>query len=797
MTTPYAAGAPAYADAGYTGVIPVRLSQKQPALAGVTGREGNQTGPGWFAAPGTVSAYADHNIGWRLPAGYLGIDVDAYEAKHGAATLSALEAALGPLPRTYISTSRTDGISGIRIFQVPENMHSRGLLTAPQPDGTVTADVEVVQHHHRFVVVWPSVHRTGHTYRWLAPDGSALPEGSVPDPSQIPHMPVAWTRHLSTPQAQRTEGARLGVAEFQGVCTESTKPSALSVVARSFTGIAGSRHDTMFKALCWAAREAAAGLYSAPEAFGVLRGLWEAATAGEGRTAEFDVMLADACASVSPEDARRVRQRISGMEIPAMELFEYEQPAPEVPRHLPDSFWTARPFLSHVRQASHARLDSPDGVLMALAARTAAMLPPQLRVDTGIKSPVSLNMVAALVAPPGVGKSSAASRSQQILEVPEYLKIAGFGDGLPLGSGEGVTASYYGQVEEETEQAMAGADMATDSRKGRKRVIHKKVRDNNLFVLDEGSTLAEMAGRKGSTILSVLRTAAMGGTLGQANAAVENRRILPGGDYSFGLTVNYQPKITGNLFSEVEQGVGTPQRFFFARADDPTIPLEEVDDPGPLSLDFKEILTGESGPGADPFMPPSHVGPDAGAIRPMSVPAAERARIRSEHVAVNTGQLARPVLDAHEPVMIAKLAGILAVWDGRRDTSTSDWDLARLWWSVSCAVRGDLVSEIVADERTQARQRDDAKVDVAARSAVAVEEALADRSSNLTATVAAKFAELVHQRGALKRRDLQRSLSPAQYAVRKDAEQMAADMDWLIVSGADITPGASRPGADV
>ena len=56
----------------------------------------------------------------------IGIDVDHYisggKEKFGGDQLKELEAKLGPLPPTWISSSRSDGISGIRFFVVPKGI---------------------------------------------------------------------------------------------------------------------------------------------------------------------------------------------------------------------------------------------------------------------------------------------------------------------------------------------------------------------------------------------------------------------------------------------------------------------------------------------------------------------------------------------------------------------------------------------------------------------------------------------------------------------------------------------------
>src|SRR5690606_8083372 len=78
------------------------------------------------------------------------------------------------------------------------------------------------------------------------------------------------------------------------------------------------------------------------------------------------------------------------------------------PRILPPEVWDARPVLRHIRQAAHARARSADLVLGGTLARLAAMIPHQLKADTGVGSPAPLNLFVAGIGPSGAGKSSAA-----------------------------------------------------------------------------------------------------------------------------------------------------------------------------------------------------------------------------------------------------------------------------------------------------------------------------------------------------------------------------------------------------
>ncbi|WP_258009898.1 bifunctional DNA primase/polymerase [Mycobacterium avium] len=126
-------------------------------------------------------------IGQRLPAGVLGIDVDAYDDKNGKQTLADWEARFGPLPDTYTVTARTDGVSGIRLYQVPV-----GFYPKEAPNG----GVEFLDHHHRYMAVPPSWHHTGNRYALYLPSGKRSKSGVLPPLDRIPLLPTSYLEGL-------------------------------------------------------------------------------------------------------------------------------------------------------------------------------------------------------------------------------------------------------------------------------------------------------------------------------------------------------------------------------------------------------------------------------------------------------------------------------------------------------------------------------------------------------------------------------------------------------------------------
>jgi P4 family phage/plasmid primase-like protien len=224
MSTPFALAARAYLDSGWS-PIPLPHEQKFPVpdqFPGPNGKLEHQSFTGadgvyvteahlahWLSAKGRANAgklsYRPGNIAIRLPPSIVGVDVDAYSGKKGAETLAKAEMEWGALPPTWVSTSKDDGVSGIRWYRVPIGLAWPGEL--PQGKG-----VELIRWDHRFAIVAPSVHdKTGEEYRWYREvareDGSyemVLEEEEFPDapPERdeeggIPWMPKEWIEGLT------------------------------------------------------------------------------------------------------------------------------------------------------------------------------------------------------------------------------------------------------------------------------------------------------------------------------------------------------------------------------------------------------------------------------------------------------------------------------------------------------------------------------------------------------------------------------------------------------------------------
>uniref|UniRef100_A0A5Q5CIZ3 DNA primase/polymerase bifunctional N-terminal domain-containing protein n=1 Tax=Mycobacterium sp. (strain JLS) TaxID=164757 RepID=A0A5Q5CIZ3_MYCSJ len=213
--SPFGRSVNRYRLAGWLGTLPLPAGKKNPPPTGYTGHQASHPTRAQIAAWVGDPARRGANICLRL-AGIdcapenridafevVGIDVDHYakggKDKRGGDQLAKLEAELGPLPATWISSARVDGTSGIRYFRVPAGLTFRG---------QVAADIECIYRGYRFAVVWPSTNPDagGATYWWFPPGTTPNAGGRkawnshtdvLPKPADLPLLPDAWIDHLT------------------------------------------------------------------------------------------------------------------------------------------------------------------------------------------------------------------------------------------------------------------------------------------------------------------------------------------------------------------------------------------------------------------------------------------------------------------------------------------------------------------------------------------------------------------------------------------------------------------------
>jgi len=419
------------------------------------------------------------------------------------------------------------------------------------------------------------------------------------------------------------------------------------------------------------------------------------------------------------------------------------------PGLIPDTFWNARPVFQHIRQAAHSQGCSGDTVLYSTLARLSGMISHHIRAVTGIGGRASLNVYAAMVGTSGAGKSISAGCVRDLMHPADD----DFRDGLPIGSGEGIAETFMGAVEEPTGEIHAKGPYKGDPVMAK---VRKQVRHNAFFYVDEGQTMAKLGERSGSILGETLRRAAIGEALGQTNASEERTRYIAPGSYSLGLLAGFQPSIATILLADAH--TGTPQRFFWGWADDPTIPDVPPAWPGPIE-------------------------PHPGRIRPdgpidIDFPVSIKQMLWRERVARGRGELEVAELDGHANLMKVKLAALFALLDGRMAASEDDWDLAGIVWTASCAVRDSLVRRAEREAALAKQQQTDAKVELELRSHVA------KKGADLALE---RVARLVHrhaaQVGGVTYGGLKKALASRDRVIAEKAVDLAVARGWVFEEG--------------
>jgi hypothetical protein len=434
---------------------------------------------------------------------------------------------------------------------------------------------------------------------------------------------------------------------------------------------------------------------------------------------------------------------------------------------LPISFYESRPELKEIREYAHRWGAPADPVLYAILARISASLPPGQRVQTGIMSPkgASLNLFVAAIGPSGSCKSSSASIAKS------YFKPAVFDmlDGIGLGSGEGLAEAYMGWVEVNTGEFHQNG-------KPKIKKVRRQTRENVYIVVDEGESLTKQMERNGATIGPMLRSAADGKTLGQANAEEARNRHVDEGCYSLGMLMGFQPETAAPLLRD--SASGTPQRFVYSLTTDQDIPDQPPEPPATADPGYDLLWEFPGGR--------------------MDMADDIKDEIWRDHRAHMRGEVDEDRLDARKNLTKAKLAALLALLNDpkRKIVGQEEWDMAETMWQISCNVRDHY--------RTQADAADKQKRE-ASDAAYAIREGKAEHSrqearDGYIPKAVIRCAKLIakhthdgnvttlHGRGGASQ-----CLASRDRQWFEEAMEYAVSVLWIKVDGDNVTAGEAVP----
>lgn len=617
---PYAIGAREYLNRGWSSPLPVPYGSKRLTASGWTGYKGET--PDLAQVKQWITENGQDNIAIRMPESVIGVDVDAYGKKYGDLTLDVWEMTIGPLPATWRSTSRHDSdISGIYWFRLPPeavglHWHDLG------------GDVETISWHHRYAIVWPSIHPdTGQTYGWYDENGRRVVEPPTEDDLAL--LPTAWIQRLLKPTHEERSPATRDTSGHRDPAY-GVRPDAEAWIERSLQtldGLPQPWHEgafwdqTTFNVACDLVRLANSGWtgYTIEQAQEDL--FTHAPTDEEWTHHEVDAKWRSALTAVGDE----------ARPDPIAEVFE-----PLTVEERGGSLFDATPVFRHIRQAAHSRGLKAPLVLQNVMARILLEVPPGWLLPPHVASAASLNLFFASVGVSSAGKSASTKLAGELLGLvgmEQSRKI------LPIGTGEGMADAFL--------------DYGNKDADGLPGVVPDPAR---MFTADEVETLNQLVDRNGTTLGSLLKTAGTGGSLGQTNSKAGGRnRHVPEGSYRMTMMVNVQPAMSGPLLEGEKSGL--PQRFLWLSAEDPEAPRVVADMPeypGPLEWEM---------PG------------DGSAHRVISYPDEIVEQVKQIHLD-EQHRTDDDKMEGHLNLTRLKVAEIFALLHGETDITEQWWELA-------------------------------------------------------------------------------------------------------------------------
>lgn len=713
--TGYGAAAPLYWSAGWRGVLPLRPLSKFPPPDGTTGHTG--VDPSYADVFAWCEDFPDGNLALRLPEGVIGIDVDAYDGRNGALTLAEAEKRWGALPRTWHSSSRMDDdkVSGIRFFRVPPGTYLVGDIKFAEMGAS--GNVEIIQRHHRYAVVNPSIHKdTQKMYYWYL-DGRVV---AIPRPEDLPYLPDSWVQALRINYT--SPGVELADGEAAALIRKCQTGGAMSdrVVAKlgeamaGLTNPGGSRHDLVLKYVLTLMRYGKDGDGGVSQALAAMEQQFVAVLAVPGERW-----------AGNPEGARQEFRRMVDNDNAARELSAPSQDewlrnivsdAVAVEQVTPPTDLAADLERQAIRLMSEGNaLKNAGDIDAALVKWDAAnALMDRYDVVTGVKPNVSAApvpvTVPGVVAPPkpptpnefqeqleaiedgfwdsreslNIIYKAALSRmappwgvlavvaARSLCLVPPHIKLppiiggvgslnSFFGLVAPSGGGKGSSVAVAKELVPHfvVERKLGSGEGFIKILEGNPRVPDSRL-ESVWFDAAEIDGLKAMGDRTGSTLLEKLRDAWSGASLG---FGYKDDSFIEAHSYRMNLTLGVQPARAGWLLAD--GGGGTPQRFFFFPA-----------------FDARCTRANRSG-----FWIPQLALPLSALRYPtvLQVPLEVEEEIAAAHELKMQGIV--DGLDSHALFAQEKLAVDFGLLDGRLGLDLVDWELAKIAGRVSVWTR--------------------------------------------------------------------------------------------------------------
>ena len=317
--------------------------------------------------------------------------------------------------------------------------------------------------------------------------------------------------------------------------------------------------------------------------------------------------------------------------------------------------------LKHIRRAAHSRMVTPWAVLGACLARVVAEVPPHVVLPAIVGSDASINLAHGLVAGSAGGKSGSEACAGDVLRI-RYPRARSIGPG----SGEAIVQSF----------------LEWDKDSQANRLVEDPLR---MLSADEIAQIGVVQGRSSqASFAPILRTMISGGRVGNNSVESARTRYLERNSYRLTLVTGIQPPLAGILLDD--QDAGTPQRFVWWQADDPSWNVGPTDWPGSLDWDWQAPRGGDLD----------------GKVR---IPVCDKAR--EAVIAARKRSLRREgnPLDGHRLLTQEKVAAAMSILHDGLEVSEFWWDLAGEIMRHSDATRALCVQAVKHQKEADVREQ--------------------------------------------------------------------------------------------
>lgn len=668
------------------------------------------------------------------------------DPRNGGEVSEAALSAAGQWPHSYGRQATPSG--GVHDIIAPLRVGSRDAFAQGLDLKGGTPPDDAGKTHRGFIFLAPTVkiskvNGTPRTYRWLAePDLLRLIAAGPSDHSGA-HIAVLARKSNSTP-SQPGPGADPFFVNSHGDVREFTREQAQQFCAPYLDALYNAQIGNIYDSL----NKAALVLGHFGSDFWpyetTMQWLWTALgnTAYNGATWQADKTIDKALADGARTWQATLVEPRPFVERPVED--DQERGKKGKPRRLPlipGHVWERRSWLRAIRDRAHETTAVPDATLGAALSIYAASVDHQIKIRTGIKDDLGLSLLIGVVGGSGLGKSTGwklARRDFAPLDAPRPK---------PTPTGEGLAEALMGWTEH------------TEPSTGKTFKKHEQVRHNALFTIGEGAAMNVTMERSGATLGPTLRQVFSDEDLGTTTASEERHRDVPGGSYTMGVVVLYQETTAMKIINDTD--TGTAQRFLWFAGHSPSAPPSGlIQAPRMVSPNVTTLPREQRIDGSENYV--------------LAVEPAITEKLRAEDAekrdAYSLGDANR---DSQKPAVVAKVAALACLIEGRTLVTADDWSLAEEIYASSRAVQDELIE--LAEEQDRAKRRE-----------VAAKAGEADHVRKSFRAVVKVVAEVITRKARklgrpITKREITQSVTPKKRAYISEALDMAVhENGWLV-----------------